>query len=238
MSIPTHLTHQQPSLIAASTPSTTPNSSTTSTQVLSLQTLPAACPICSTYFSQPFVHYSIITPPSSPKPIIPLALLPLLGSPLKSSVLRPLSAIWNAPTSHHTQFSTLNCVGLLPTTTISLKPPQKSFYAALVQSSSSNPRALWKTINNILHRTANRSLPTSSPPAVLPQIFATYFSDKISKFHFNLQINPCSTPAHSIPPSPLLYSTLSHQPPYSKSTIYSFNHLIHTVISILFLPPY
>ena len=34
---------------------------------LSLQTLSAACPICSIYFSQPFAHYSIVTPPSSPK---------------------------------------------------------------------------------------------------------------------------------------------------------------------------
>ena len=37
---------------------------------------------------------------------------------------------------------------------------------------------------------------------------------------------------------PLLYYTISLQPPYSKSTTYSLNHLIHTVISILFLPPY
>ena len=85
---------------------------------------------------------------------------------------------------------------------------KKSFYAAPVQSSSCKPRALWKTINTILHRTANRSLPTSFPLAALPQIFATYFSDKISKLHFNLKTNPSSTPAHSVPPSlpPLLHS--------------------------------
>ena len=98
----THLPHQQPSPIAASTPLTTPNSSPPSTQVLSLETLPAASPICSTYFSQPFANYSIITPPTSPKPINPLVLLPLLESPLKSSVLSLLAALWNAPTSHHT----------------------------------------------------------------------------------------------------------------------------------------
>ena len=115
---------------------------------------------------------------------------------------------------------------------------KKSFYAALVQSSSSKPRALWKTINNILHRIANRSLPTSFPLAALPQLFATYFSDKILKLHFNLQTNPSSTSAHFLPSSPLLYSTLSLLPSYSKSTIYSLNHLIHTVISILFLQPY
>ena len=84
---------------------------------------------------------------------------------------------------------------------------KKSFYASLVQSSSSKPRALWKTIHSILYRTVNRSLPTSSNLAALPQLFATYFSDKISKLHFNLQINPSSTPALSMPPSlpPLLF---------------------------------
>ena len=89
---------------------------------------------------------------------------------------------------------------------------KKSFYASLFQSSSSNPRTLWKTSNsNILHRTANRSLPTSSSLAALPQLFAIYFSDKISKFHFNLQINSFFTPAHSLPPSPppLLHSFTS-----------------------------
>ena len=114
---------------------------------------------------------------------------------------------------------------------------KKSLYASLVQFFSSKHRALWKTINNILQRTVNRSLPTSSPLAALPQLFATCFSDKISNIHFNPQTKPSSTPARSLPPSPLLYSTLLLLPPYSKSTIYSLNHLIHTVISILFLPP-
>ena len=85
---------------------------------------------------------------------------------------------------------------------------KKSFYASFVQSTSSKPRVLWKTINNILHRNANRFLPTSSPLAALPQLFATYFSVKISKLHFNLQTKPSFTPAHSLPPSrpPLLHS--------------------------------
>ena len=59
-----------------------------------------------------------------------------------------------------------------------------------------------ETINNILHRTSNRSLPTSTPLAVQPQLFAKYFSNKISKLHFNLRTNPSSTPAHSLPHSP------------------------------------
>ena len=108
MSVPIHLPHQQPSRIAVSTTMTTPNSLMTSTQVLSLQTLPAACPTCSTHFSQPFAHYSIIMPLSSPKPIYPLTLLSLPGSPLKSSVLSLTAAIWNAPISPHTLFFYLN----------------------------------------------------------------------------------------------------------------------------------
>ena len=104
MSVPTHLPHQQPSPIAVSTPLTTPNSLMTSTQVLSLQTLPAACQTCSTDFSQPVAHYSIITPLSSSKPINPLALLPFPGSPLKSSVLSLSAAVWNASTSPHSIF--------------------------------------------------------------------------------------------------------------------------------------
>ena len=76
---------------------------------------------------------------------------------------------------------------------------KKSYYASLVQSSS-KPRALSKTINNILHRTANRSLLTSSPLAALPQLYAAHFSDKISKLHLNLQTNPSSTQAHYMPP--------------------------------------
>ena len=125
MSVPIHLPHQQPSPIAVSTPLTIPNSLMTSTQVLSFQTLPAACQTCSTHFSQPFDHYSIITPLFSSKQINPLALLPLLGSPVKSSVLSLLAAVWNAPTSPHTLFFTLKCFGLLPTATINLYPPPK-----------------------------------------------------------------------------------------------------------------
>ena len=40
-------------------------------------------------------------------------------------------------------------------------------------------------IKIFLHWPANRSLPTSSPLAALPRLFATYFFYKISKLHFN-----------------------------------------------------
>ena len=94
---------------------------------------PAACPTCSTHFSQPFAHYSIITPLFSLKPINPLALPPLLGSPLKSSVLSLPTAVWNAPTSPHTLFLTskLASYSYQPLPYIYSRR-QKSFYASLV----------------------------------------------------------------------------------------------------------
>ena len=137
MSIPTHLPHQQYSPIAASTPLTTPNSSTTSTPVLSLQTLPAACPICLTYFSQPFAHYSIITPHlltktnksshTAPTPWITPEILSLKSS------RRRLERTYIA--SH----STFDLKMLRSSTNRYHKfitAAQKSFYASLVQSAS------------------------------------------------------------------------------------------------------
>ena len=141
MSIPTHLPNQQPSPFAASTPLTTQNSSTTSTRVLSLQTLPAACPICSTYFSQPFAHYSIITPP------------PLLTKTNKSS--RTASTPWITPEilslksarrrlerTYIASHSILDLKLLRSSTNRYhnfIAAAKNSFHAALVQSSSSKP---------------------------------------------------------------------------------------------------
>ena len=104
--------------------------------------------------------------------------------------------------------------------------------------SSSKPRALWNTINNILHRTANRSLPTSS--LWLPYHSYLPHTSLIKSQSFISTCKPTSHPPQLILSHlhPLLYSTLPLLSPYSKSTICSLNHLIHTVISILFLPPY
>ena len=70
------------------------------------------------------------------------------------------------------------------------------FCSSLIRFSSSNPHALWNTINNILHRTVKRYLSSSSPLSALPQMFARVHAYKISKLHCNLQSNPSSTPAH------------------------------------------
>ena len=56
-----------------------------------------------------------------------------------------------------------------------------------------------------LCKTIERSLPCSSPLSALPQMFAKFFADKISKLHLNLQYNSTSTPAHFFPSSPVLH---------------------------------
>ena len=238
MSIPNHLPHKQPSPIAVSTPLTTSNSSTTSTQVLLLPILPAACTICLTYFfaalrslldhHAPLLAKTNKSSRTAPTPWITTEILSLKSarSRLKHTYIASHSIfdlkLLRSATNRYHKF---------------IAAAKKSFYASLVQSSSSKSRALWTTINNILQRTANRSLPTLSSLAARPQLFATYFSDKISKLHFNLQTNPSSTSSFSPTFTPSS-TPLSLLPPYSKSTIYFLNPLTHTVISILFLPAY
>ena len=62
---------------------------------------------------------------------------------------------------------------------------------------------------------------TSFSLAALPQLFATHFSDKISKLHFHLKTNPSSTSAHSFPPSP---PTLLHS--FTTATLLEIDNLL------------
>ena len=87
---------------------------------------------------------------------------------------------------------------------------KRLYNSNLVQSTISNPRLLWKTINSILHRKPSRALPSTIPFSTIPQVFADFFSDKVSKLHLNLLSNPSPLPAHSPPPTtPLLLQSLS-----------------------------
>ena len=52
------------------------------------------------------------------------------------------------------------------------------------------------------------------------KLFATYFSNKITKLYFNLQSNPSATPIHLPPPSPLLSSPLLPLPHYKNYQLY------------------
>ena len=84
-------------------------------------------------------------------------------------------------------------------------------------------------MNHILHRTANLSLLTFSHSFGFVRLFAIYFSDKISKLHFNLLTNPSPTSAHHSPSLPILvfplYSCLTTR---NHQFITIFHNLSHS----------
>ena len=115
---------------------------------------------------------------------------------------------------------------------------KKSFYASLVQSSSSKAQIFGKL--SITSYTELQIAPYSHHPLWLPYHSYLTHTSLIKSQSFISTYKPTHLPPQLILSHlhPLLYSTLSLLPPYSKLTICSLNHLIHTVISILFLPPY
>ena len=238
MSIPIHLPHQQPSPIAESTPLTTLNSSTTSTPVLPLQTLPAACPICSTYFRNPsFTTRSsrpLLTNTNKSSHTVPTPwIIPEILS-LKSA-RRRLERTYNAS---HSFFDLKLLRSSINRYHKFIAAAKKSFYATLVQSFSSKLRALWKTI--ITSYTELQIAPYPHHPLLLPYHSYLPHTSVIKSQSFISTYKPTPLPPQLILSHllPFLYSMISHLPSYLKSTIYSLNHLIHTVISILFIPPY
>jgi len=70
---------------------------------------------------------------------------------------------------------------------------KKHYYSNLVSSSSHNPRRLWHTVNNLLHRKSSSPLPSSTPGVSLADSFASFFTDKISKLRLSLASNPTTT---------------------------------------------
>ena len=82
---------------------------------------------------------------------------------------------------------------------------KKLYYSELVQSNSNQPRQLWNTVNNILHRRHSPSLPTSLPVASVAQSFAKFFDEKITKLRASIPSTYMSPhlPAPSAVPSVL-----------------------------------
>src|SRR6218665_517578 len=68
-----------------------------------------------------------------------------------------------------------------------LATAKKKFYSSLVHSRSSNPRLLWKTINQLLHRNSSSPLPNSLPPSSIAESFCSFFSGKITTLRLSLQ---------------------------------------------------
>ena len=59
---------------------------------------------------------------------------------------------------------------------------RRRYYADCINETSENPRTLWKTINNILHRTRYPSIPDLSD---ISESFSKFFMDKIEKIRRN-----------------------------------------------------
>ena len=239
MSVPTHLPHQQPSPIAVSMSLTTPNSLMTSTPVLLLLNLPAACPTCSTHFFKTLNslldHHA-----------------PLLTKTNKSSRTAP------APWITTEILSLKSACRRLERTYIA---SHSIFYLKLFQSATNRYHKFIAAAKS--HSTSH----LSSPPHLNLELFGklsltSYTELQIALYpHHSLWLPYHSHLPHTsliksqsnispykptpLPPQlflchlqPRLYSTLSILPHYTKSTIYSLNHLIDTVILILFLPLY
>src|SRR6218665_487124 len=64
---------------------------------------------------------------------------------------------------------------------------QKRCLSSLVHTNSSNPRNLWKTVNNLLHRGNSNTLPDSIPHASIVDSFASFFTNKVSSLRLSLQ---------------------------------------------------
>jgi len=66
-----------------------------------------------------------------------------------------------------------------------LATAKNRFYSSLVHSRSSNPRLLWKAINQ-LHRNASSPLPKSLPSSSIAESFCSLFSGKIKYYTLSL----------------------------------------------------
>ena len=71
---------------------------------------------------------------------------------------------------------------------------KKQYHSHLIAENITNPRQLWKTINNLLHRSAIPSLPNLPSITSIAQQFATFFSEKVTKL--NTSIPPVNQSPH------------------------------------------
>ena len=87
---------------------------------------------------------------------------------------------------------------------------KRKFNSSLISSSRTNPRELWKSVNQLLHRSSAPTLPSSDSLKNLSQSFATFFSDKIHKLHTALLSNRACVSPHLPPPvTPPNFSSLN-----------------------------
>ena len=81
---------------------------------------------------------------------------------------------------------------------------KKLYYSELVLANSGEPRLLWNTVNNILHRRQGPSLPVNISASSIAQSFAKFFDDKIVKLRASIpsaHVSPHSPAPTAVPPS-------------------------------------
>ena len=64
---------------------------------------------------------------------------------------------------------------------------RRKHYTKCIDENSDNPKKLWKTINNILHRTPTPSMPAAIDIKSLSESFSNFFIDKITKIRMNFR---------------------------------------------------
>jgi hypothetical protein len=77
---------------------------------------------------------------------------------------------------------------------------KRNYNSTLISSATANPRKVWTTVNDFLHRKSRPVLPSHECLKSLFQSFATFFSDKILKLHTNLLSKSSHISPHSDPP--------------------------------------
>ena len=91
---------------------------------------------------------------------------------------------------------------------------KQSYYANLIQSNTSNSRRLWNAVNSVLHRAATTHLPSQIPANTLSEVFATFFSDKVTKIQSALTSVIPTAMSHPQPPtSPAAFTTFEPTTP-------------------------
>ena len=76
---------------------------------------------------------------------------------------------------------------------------KKIYNASLISASTSNPRKLWNSINNLLDRKPASHIPSFASAKSLSQMFATFFSEKIVKLHTALKSATKNESPHTAP---------------------------------------
>ena len=61
-----------------------------------------------------------------------------------------------------------------------------SYYTNLITANSRDPKKLWQSLRKVLHRTSETVLPAHSSDKSLADMFASFFSNKISKIRDTL----------------------------------------------------